>query len=61
MKGRAARAFCLSAALGAGIWALSAPLTAKSEPWDASGPYYFVALAIAGAVHATRAGEANAE
>ena len=43
-------AFLVSAALAAAIWALSAPVTGKSEPWDASGPYYFAALAVAGAV-----------
>jgi len=26
------------------------PLTAKSEPWDADSPYYYIALAVAGAV-----------
>lgn len=26
------------------------PLTGKMEPWDAESPYYFVALAVAGAV-----------
>jgi hypothetical protein len=32
------------------IWALSMPLTGKTEPWDAESPYYFVALAVAGGV-----------
>jgi hypothetical protein len=26
------------------------PITGHSEPWDADSPYYFVALAVAGAV-----------
>jgi hypothetical protein len=43
-------AFIVSAALAAVVWALSAPLTGKSEPWDAEWPYYFIALAIAGAI-----------
>ncbi|HEU0259445.1 MAG TPA: hypothetical protein VFR57_08525 [Burkholderiales bacterium] len=36
--------------MSAVVWALSMPLTGKMEPWDAESPYYFVALAVAGAV-----------
>lgn len=50
MKKRALRAVFVAAGLGALIWALSVPLTGKAEPWDAESPYYFVALALAGAV-----------
>lgn len=32
----------------AAVWALSPLFTGYSEPWDGDGPYYFVALAIAG-------------
>lgn len=42
--------FLLSAALAAAVWALSVPLTGKPEPWDAQGPYYPLALALAGAI-----------
>jgi hypothetical protein len=47
---RAGLAVMVSAALSAAIWALSIPFTGKSEPWDAESPYYFVALAISGAI-----------
>lgn len=50
MKSRVVLALVVSAALGAAVWALSIPLTAKTEPWDAESPYYFVALAVAGAI-----------
>lgn len=50
MKKRAPWAFVVAAALAAGVWALSRPITGKIEPWDAEWPYYFIALAIAGAV-----------
>jgi hypothetical protein len=43
-------AFGVAAVLGAAVWALSVPLTGMSEPWDAEGPYYVVALAVAGAI-----------
>lgn len=49
MNGRVWIAFGLAAALGAAVWALSVPLTGKAEPWDSEGPYYFIALALAGA------------
>lgn len=50
MKSRATWAFIVSAGLAALVWALSVPLTGKTEPWDAEWPYYFIGLAIAGAV-----------
>lgn len=37
-------------ALGAAIWVLSASLTGRQEPWDASGMYYPAALLGAGLV-----------
>lgn len=37
-------------ALGAAIWVLSASITGRHEPWDASGLYYPVALLLAGFV-----------
>lgn len=43
-------AFTISSALAAVVWALSVPITGKSEPWDAEWPYYLIALAIAGAI-----------
>jgi hypothetical protein len=36
--------------LGAAIWVLSASITGRAEPWDASGPYYPAALLAAGFV-----------
>jgi hypothetical protein len=36
--------------MAAAVWALSVPLTGNAEPWDAEGVYYFLALAIAGAL-----------
>jgi hypothetical protein len=50
VKSRAVIAILVSAALAALVWALSIPITGQKEPWDAAAPYYFVALAIAGAV-----------
>ncbi|MEP7067816.1 MAG: hypothetical protein ABI789_01195 [Usitatibacter sp.] len=50
MKSRAILAFVVSAGMAAMVWALSVPFTGSDEPWDASGPYYIVALAIAGAI-----------
>ena len=35
-------------ALGAAIWVLSASITGRPEPWDASGLYYPGALLLAG-------------
>ena len=40
----------MSAVLSAAGWALSIPMTGRNEPWDADAPYYFVALAVAGAI-----------
>ena len=40
----------LAATLGASIWALSPMMTGKAEPWDSAGPYYWVALFIAGLI-----------
>jgi hypothetical protein len=37
-------------ALGVGIWVLSASITGRAEPWDASGMYYPAALLAAGFV-----------
>jgi hypothetical protein len=50
VKNRAILALIISAALAAVVWALSVPFTGESEPWDAEGPYYVIALAIAGAI-----------
>lgn len=50
MKSRAILALGVSAALGAMVWALSLPLTQNAEPWDAEFPYYFIGLAVAGAI-----------
>jgi hypothetical protein len=51
VKSRAALAIVVAAGLSALIWALSIPITGKSEPWDAEPPvYYVIALAIAGAL-----------
>ena len=48
MKNRAVLAFGVAAAAAAAVWALSVPLTGKSEPWDAESPYYVLALVVAG-------------
>ena len=50
MKKQAVTALVVSAGLAAGVWALSVPLTGKSEPWDSEGAYYFLALAVSGAL-----------
>jgi hypothetical protein len=50
VKTRAVLALVVFAGLGAAIWALSIPVTGKSEPCDADSLYYFVALAVAGVV-----------
>jgi hypothetical protein len=36
--------------LGAGIWVLSSSITGRQEPWDSPGPYYAVALIVAGLI-----------
>ncbi|HZP92025.1 MAG TPA: hypothetical protein VFB20_03970 [Burkholderiales bacterium] len=41
-------AFLIAAAGGALVWALSPPLAGHREPWDADGPYYAIALFVAG-------------
>lgn len=40
----------VAALFGALIWALSPAITGVVEPWDASAPYYFFALPVAGFV-----------
>jgi len=50
VRNRAVLAFVVSAGAAAAVWALSVPLTGKNEPWDGDGPYYVLALAIAGAI-----------
>lgn len=50
MNRRAAFAFAIAFATGAGIWALSPVLTGHSEPWDAEGFMYFGSLIVAGVV-----------
>jgi len=50
VKRRAVLAVIVSAVLSATVWALSIPMAGRNEPWDADSPYYFVALAVAGAV-----------
>lgn len=41
-------AFASAAAAGALVWAVSPRFTGAREPWDADGPYYVSALAVAG-------------
>jgi hypothetical protein len=50
VKKQAAAAFMVSAGLAMAVWALSVPVTGQSEPWDAESPYYFIALAVVGAL-----------
>ena len=50
MKTSAKSAFVVSAIAAAMIWAFSSLVTGKTEPWDAPGAYYLVALAVAGAI-----------
>ena len=50
MRRQALVAFLAAGVLGAAIWAMSPLLTGRTEPWDASGPFYVCALAIAGAL-----------
>ncbi len=49
-RNRRVLAFIVSAGLAAAIWFLSIPITGESEPWDAAGPFYEIALAVAGAI-----------
>ena len=39
-------------ACGAGVWALSVPITGMREPFDSPGPYYIVAIFLAGVLAA---------
>ena len=39
-------------ACGAGVWALSVPITGMREPFDSPGPYYIVAMFGAGVLAA---------
>ncbi len=39
-------------ACGAGVWALSVPITGMREPFDSPGPYYIVATFVAGVLAA---------
>lgn len=41
-------ACAIAAGAGALIWAVSPRVTGTREPWDADGPYYVGALAVAG-------------
>jgi hypothetical protein len=50
MRGRAALTFGGAAVAAALVWASSPWLTGSREPWDADGPFFVVALAIAGAL-----------
>lgn len=50
MARRAALALVVSAVLAALIWAISPAVTGRAEPWDSDGPYYALALVLAGAV-----------
>ena len=42
--------FLAASATAFAVWALSPWLTGHIEPWDAPGPYYYVALLMAGMV-----------
>lgn len=48
MKTRAWVPLSISAVASGLVWALSPWLVGCSEPWDADGPFYVVALVIAG-------------
>lgn len=50
MKPRAWLTFSVAALAGASIWVLSPWLAGHREPWDADGPFYFLALAAAGSI-----------
>ncbi len=50
VKQRAWLTLAVAAALGASVWALSPWLVGHREPWDADGPFYVIALALAGLV-----------
>jgi len=42
------RGILLAVASGAAIWSFSPNFTGHAEPWDARGPYYWIALFVAG-------------
>lgn len=48
MKARVWVTLSVSAVAGGLVWALSPWLVGQPEPWDADGPFYVVALAVAG-------------
>lgn len=50
MTPRPAATLAFSAAASALIWILSPWLSGRTEPWDAEGPFYLVALTVAGAL-----------
>ena len=50
MKPRAWLAIAVSALLSGAVWALSPWLVGHLEPWDADGPFYPLALLVAGVV-----------
>ncbi len=50
MKSRAALTIIVAAVAGAAVWGLSPALTDRAEPWDAEGPFYAIALVVAGLV-----------
>lgn len=47
---RGVATLAISAAAAALIWVVSPWLTGQLEPWDADGPFYIGALAVAGAL-----------
>lgn len=50
MRRLSVSSFLISATAGAVVWGLSPLFFGHAEPWDADGPWYLVALAVAGAV-----------
>jgi hypothetical protein len=49
MRSRSLGTLSVSALAGASVWALSGWLY-ESEPWDVTGPFYVIALVIAGSL-----------
>lgn len=47
---RAGLAFLVAVAASAAIWALSPLIAGRAEPWDVEGPYYLIALFLAGLI-----------
>lgn len=47
---RSALTFLVAVVASALVWASSSWLTGYREPWDAEGPFYIVALVVAGSV-----------